>query len=319
MAYAVQARQPKRLRLRVRQVRDRLLAGLEAGGTKVLCALSDLRGRIVRDVRIATTTPDETFSEIAAFFRTLPDGSGIVGCGVASFGPLELDPASPRYGSVTDTPKSGWRGVALLDRLAAIMPVPTLIDTDVNCAALAEGREDGAAEGLERFCYITVGTGIGVGIVDRGAIRLGMAHAEAGHMRVGRAPGDTFDGICPLHSDCVEGLACGPAIAARWNMPAEALPANHTAWAHEAWYIAALCANLTYTLRPQRIVIGGGVLGHAALYNQVRRAFVDLTAGYALDRWSSNPATYLAAPAFVDPSPGLVGALMLAAEAAHAA
>lgn len=296
----------------------RLLAAIEAGGTKILCALRDGQGRIGPSVRIATTTPDATFAAIEQFFREHAAAGQIAGCGIASFGPLDLDPASASYGSLTTTPKPGWADVPMLERMARILPVPTRIDTDVNCAALAEGSGDGAAAGLQRYCYMTVGTGIGVGIVDQGSVRGGTGHAEAGHIRLGKAPEDSFGGICPSHGDCVEGLACGPAMRARWGVPAETLPDRHPAWEIEAWYIAAICANLTYTVRPQRIVIGGGVLGHGRLYSLVRSKFADLMAGYALDRWSADPDSYLVKPAFEDPSPGLLGAFMLAAEAADA-
>lgn len=297
---------------------QRYLAAIEAGGTKILCALADAAGRIGSATRIATTTPDETFGAMAAFFAGQPRDIHIEGCGIASFGPLDLDPSSHRYGSLTTTPKAGWQGVAMLSRIREMLGVPTRIDTDVNCAALAEGLASGAAAGLDRFCYITVGTGIGVGIVDRGKTMSKVGHAEAGHIRVGTAPGDTFVGTCPSHGDCVEGLACGPALQRRWGRPAEELPASHVAWEHEAWYIAALCANLSYSLRPQRIVIGGGVMGNPALPGQIRRAFAAITAGYALDRWSADPENYIVPPSFTDPSSGLVGALLLAREAADA-
>lgn len=297
---------------------DSLFAGIEAGGTKVLCAVANNRGEILMDVRIPTTTPDQTFAQVAAFFAAQEAKVGAIkGCGIASFGPLDLDQDSESYGHLTTTPKLGWKGVDMLGRLTAILPVPTLIDTDVNCAALAEGMS-GAATGLERFCYMTVGTGIGVGIIDVGRATGGAGHPEVGHIRVARAPGDGFAGICPSHGDCVEGLACGPAMKARWHASAEDLPSDHVAWEYEAHYIASICLSLTYITRPQRIIIGGGVLERSSLYAGIRSAFVKLTAGYALDSWAKQVETYLSAPGLSQPSPGLVGALAMARKASDA-
>lgn len=287
--------------------------GIEAGGTKVLCAIADGKGTILADCRIDTTSPDKTFDQIAAFLaRENASPETIAASGIASFGPLDLAKDSSTYGYLTTTPKLGWQGADVLGRLLSILPVPCAIDTDVNCAARGEGQR-GAAIGLERFCYITVGTGIGVGIIGL-ADAAGTGHAEAGHVRLGRAAGDDFAGICPSHGDCIEGLACGPAMRARWGVAAEDLPQGHVGWAYEAHYIAALCISLTYIVRPQRIVIGGGVLERAGLLADIRTKFAALSNGYATDRWSRDPETYLAAPMLVSTSPGLVGALALAAD-----
>lgn len=289
-----------------------LLAGIEAGGTKILCAVADHAGTILAQTRLQTALPAQNFSEISRFFEAQAARHGpIVAGGVASFGPLDLDRQSDRFGALAATPKPGWSEFNLLRATAEAIGAPTGIDTDVNCAALAELKH-GAGRGLERLCYVTIGTGVGVGIVERGVTHQGVGHPEAGHIRVSRAPSDHFAGICPVHGDCLEGLASGPALAARWGTPAEQLPPDHAAWPMEAHYIASLCLTLAYTVRPQRIILGGGVMEQSYLLPVVRLAFAALAAGYALDRHSSDPATYLCRPQLVDPSPGLVGAFELA-------
>ncbi|MBV8972244.1 MAG: ROK family protein [Sphingomonadaceae bacterium] len=280
-----------------------MLAAVEAGGTKFLCALVRDTVTIAR-MRIVTADPDATFAAVAAFFA---DRLGpIAAAGVASFGPIDLDPASPGYGRLTTTPKPGWSGVDLLGRVRAIVGAPVAVDTDVNAAAVAEARA-GGIDG--RLAYVTVGTGIGVGVAERGRPLPG-AHAEGGHIRVPRAPDDAFAGTCPWHGDCLEGLAAGPALAMRWGVPAEALAADHPAWAVEAHYLAALCLSLTYLIRPERIVLGGGVAAMPGLHDRVRARFAALAAGYALDRHSARPAAYIVPPRLADA--GLHGALLLA-------
>jgi fructokinase len=288
------------------------IAAIEAGGTKVLCALANLDGQVLAQTRIPTHTPDETFAAIQTFYDQRRETFGpIAAGGVASFGPLDLDRESEGYGHLTTTPKPGWSGVDMRGRIAAILAAPTSIDTDVSCAGVAEGLY-GAGRGLGRFCYVTVGTGIGVGVIEQGRALGGVGHPEAGHLRVARALGDDFKGICPYHNDCLEGLACGPAIAARWGRDGETLPDTHPAWAVEAHYLAVLCANLTYTLRPERIILGGGVMARPGFHAFVRTAFVDLCGYYALDRCSADPNSFICAPMAEDPSPGLLGALELA-------
>lgn len=293
-------------------------AAIEAGGTKFLCAIADDRGNFVEQRRIATMDPASTFAEIDDFFHNAPvPVARLQGAGIASFGPLDLDRSSPDFGALTTTPKPGWASVNMREAIAAILRCPTEIETDVNCAALAEGLY-GAAVGLSRFCYMTVGTGIGVGIVENGKILAGAGHPEVGHIRVPHAPGDEFKGTCLFHGDCAEGLASGPAMKARWLKSAEDLPEDHVAWTYEAHYIAAICVNLTYALRPQRIILGGGVMERSSLYGPVCDAFARLLAGYALDRYCQDAPRFLAAPALTSPSPGLVGALELARRASEA-
>lgn len=289
-----------------------LFAPIEAGGTKFLCAVASADGRVLAQERIATSAPDETFAAVAAFYDRQREMLGpiLIG-GVASFGPLDLDRGSPKYGRLTSTPKPGWSGVDVRGRVANVVRAPVVIDTDVNCAGLAEARY-GAGQGLDRLCYVTVGTGIGIGVIEQGRPMGGVGHSEAGHIRVSRALGDDFAGSCPFHADCLEGLACGPAIAERWGQSAEELGEGHPAWAMQAHYLASLCVNLTYLLRPERIIVGGGVMAHPALHDAVRVRFAELSANYALDRCSADPATFICPPAAQEPSAGLLGALALA-------
>jgi len=289
-----------------------VFAAIEAGGTKFLCAVASADGHVLAQQRIATVAPDETFAAVASFYDRQREILGpVAAAGVASFGPLDLDHASSSLGRLTTTPKPGWSGVDMRGRVAAIVRAPVVIDTDVNCAGLAEARY-GAGQGLDRLCYVTVGTGIGIGVIEHGRPMGGVGHSEAGHMRVAPAAGDDFAGTCPFHGDCLEGLACGPAIAARWGKPAEELGEDHPAWVMQAHYLAALSVNLTYLLRPERIILGGGVMAHPALHDAVRARFAALAAGYALDRCSADPATFICPPAAQEPSAGLLGAIALA-------
>ena len=288
-----------------------LLGGIEAGGTKFLCAVADRDGTILAETRIATTSPAETLGTTSAFFREAQRVHGDLSAfSIGSFGPLSLNPLSADYGSITSTPKPGWENVDLLGHLRRMTDAPMTLDTDVNCAAVGE-RLFGSGQGLDSFCYVTIGTGIGVGLLIGGAPHGGANHPEAGHIMVPRAPGDdAFEGICPFHGDCLEGLASGPAMRARWGVPAERLPADHPAWDMEADYIAALCATLTYVVRPDRIIVGGGVM-QPQMYPRVRSALVAKLAGYDASMRAIDMDQYVAAPT-AGASAGLTGALALA-------
>ncbi|ANM32164.1 hypothetical protein ABI59_09015 [Acidobacteria bacterium Mor1] len=295
-----------------------MVAGIEAGGTKFICAVADGEGAVLELARIATRTPEETFRDVRDFFAGASAAHGpVAGAGVASFGPLDLRPGSPNYGHLTTTPKPGWQGFDIGGAVRETLGAPVRIDTDVNCAARAEGMA-GAARGLSHFAYMTVGTGIGVGVFSAGDSVRGAGHTEIGHMRVPRAAGDErFPGVCPYHGDCVEGLASGPAMAERWGSPAEELPDDHDGWRIEAFYIGTLCANLTFALRPERIILGGGVFQRASLYERVRTAYRAAAAGYALSEIEQDTESFLASPGLTQEPPGLVGALLLGKRAAE--
>jgi fructokinase len=288
-----------------------ILGAIEAGGTKFLCAISDRDGTTLMQIRIPTTTPEETLGAATAFFAQASDQYGTLAAfSIGSFGPLSLNPVAIDYGCITSTPKTGWQNVDLLAHFRETIAAPTALDTDVNCAAVGE-RLFGSGQGLDTFCYVTVGTGIGVGVLINGTPHGGANHPEAGHIKLPRASGDDqFAGICPYHGDCLEGLAAGPAMHARWGVPAETLPSSHPAWDIEADYLAGLCATLTYTVRPDRIIIGGGVM-QPPMYDRVRRALTAKLAGYDASMRTIDMADYVAAPT-AGSSAGLTGALALA-------
>lgn len=257
-----------------------LVAGVELGGTKVVCLLASGPEDIREQVRIATTTPEETLPAIAAVLERWRAGPGFSALGLASFGPLELDDRSPRFGQIVATTKPGWSGAALT-ALGEGLGVPMAIDTDVNGAALAEGRW-GAAQGLRSYAYVTVGTGIGVGSIIDGRPVRGLGHSEAGHLRVGRLKGDDWPGVCSYHGDCVEGLASGPAVAARAGRPGGELESDDPAWDMVVHALGGLMHNLVLTTAPERILIGGGVAdGQGWLFPRLRAALIDSLAGYA--------------------------------------
>ncbi|WP_428152402.1 ROK family protein [Brevundimonas sp.] len=257
-----------------------LIAGIELGGTKCVCVLGTGPEDIRAEARIKTTTPVETLDAIDAVMRRWQDKHGFQAVGVASFGPLQLDPASRDHGRIVSTPKPGWSGADVLGR-ARRWGRPVGFDTDVNAAAFAEGRW-GAAQGLWSFAYVTVGTGIGVGAVVQGRSIRGLGHVEAGHLRVRRMPGSTFAGACPFHGDCVEGVASGPAIAARSGFPAEQLTRNDPAWDEVVHALAGLFHNMVLTQAPERILMGGGLgMGQGHLLPRIRLALVESLAGYA--------------------------------------
>lgn len=282
-----------------------LFGAVEIGGTKVDMAVGTSPDELT-PARVATTTPDETLGAVIGFFADLEPAA----VGIASFGPLDLDPASPHYGTMTATPKEGWSGTPILPTLATAINAPIGLDTDVNGAALGEGRW-GAAQGMSRFAYMTVGTGIGVGVVVDGTLLTGHTHPEAGHMIVGRLDGDPYSGNCPFHGDCLEGLASGPALEARFGEP--------STWAGDdrvldlaADYVARGLRNLLYAAAPERIVIGGGVSKLPGFHERVRHTLGQLLAGYPGE---PDLELLVSRPGLGDLS-GLAGALVLA-ERAH--
>ncbi len=255
---------------------------VEAGGTKIVCLIGSAPEDVRGEVRIPTGAPEPTLAAVVDFFRTaLAAGQPIAAIGVGSFGPLELRPDQPTYGRILQTPKAGWSGVDVVGPLRAGLGLPVGLETDVNAAALAEGRW-GAARGGRSFVYVTVGTGIGGGAVVDGRLLRGLGHPEMGHLALPRLPGDDFDGTCRYHRDCWEGFACGPALAARFGRPPEELTGETLAAALrlEATYLALGLRALVYTLAPERIVLGGGVAELPGLLEAVRDELRRSLAGY---------------------------------------
>ena len=252
------------------------IGALEAGGTKMVLGVFDEEGHLLEDTKLPTRTPAQTMPEIISFFRE----KGIEKLGIGTFGPVDLREESPTYGSITSTPKLDWRDYPLLKTLQEGLGVPCVIDTDVNAAALAECRL-GAARGCENAVYVTVGTGIGAGICVGGKPVHGLMHPEVGHMLLRPHPLDPMpQGICPYHESCLEGLASGPAIAKRAGASAETLPEDSPAFTLESNYLAQMCVNLIMTLSPEKIVLGGGVMGRESLLDRIRKETVRLLGGY---------------------------------------
>ncbi|MFW6368756.1 MAG: ROK family protein, partial [Spirochaetota bacterium] len=285
---------------------------IEAGGTKFICAVARSHDEVLEQTRIDTTGPEHTISQCLEFFRSAFSRTGPPrSFGIASFGALDPDRNSPTYGYITETPKTAWRHTDLVGPFAEEFHVPVGFDTDVNAAALAEHRW-GAVSGSS-LVYFTVGTGIGAGAVSDGTLVHGMVHPEMGHIRPARAPGDTdFEGICAYHGDCLEGLAAGPAVEARWGASAEQLPETHRAWDIEAFYLAQAVVVATATLSPHVVVLGGGVMKVPGLIEKVRVAASRQMAGYFPPVWKTGDLTsYVRLPALGDAS-GASGAVALA-------
>jgi fructokinase len=278
-----------------RQQHVDLYGGIEGGGTKFVCAYGTGPGDIRDEIRYPTSTPEDAIDRAIEFFRGV---DGLRAVGIASFGPLDPNPKSVTWGYVTTTPKPGWAHTDFAGRIQRALGLPVGFDTDVNAAALAEYRW-GAARGLDSCLYLTVGTGIGGGAVIGGQMIHGMMHPEMGHVRIPHdREADPYPGFCTYHGDCLEGLACGPAMEARWGVRAETLPSDHPAWELEAHYLALGLIAYIVTLSPERIILGGGVMEQPALFPMVRRKVQALLNGYiqvpaiteGIDRYIVSPA-----------------------------
>ena len=283
--------------------------GIETGGTKWECAVGAGPDDLRAAETVPTTTPEETINRVVAFFER--EGP-VTGIGIGSFGPVDQKPGSPTWGHITSTPKPGWAYTDVGPEIRRRLSVPVAFDTDVNAAALGEHRW-GAAQGLETFCYITVGTGIGGGGIAGGKLLHGLLHPEFGHMRIPHdRERDRFNGACPYHGDCWEGLASGRAIEARWGRPAVALDGEEAVWALEAHYLALGLVSVICVLSPERILLGGGVMNRAGLLPLIHREVRVLLNGYletaavgdGIDEYITRPA--------LGPRAGVLGAIALA-------
>ena len=291
-----------------------LYGGIEGGGTKFVCAVGTGPGDIIEEIRYPTGSPDESIGKAIDFFRKF---DGLRAVGIACFGPLDANPKSPTFGYVTTTPKPGWAHTEFGGAVGRALGVPVGFDTDVNAAALAEHRW-GAAQGLDSCLYLTVGTGIGGGAIVEGKMIHGLMHPEMGHLRVPHDfEKDPFEGQCPYHGDCLEGLACGPAIEARWGRRAETLPPDHPAWALEAHYLGLGLNNYIVTLSPQRIILGGGVMDQAGLFPMIRDEVRTLLHGYIQSPMiTSNNNVYIVPPQLKNQA-GVLGGIALAIDAGN--
>ena len=282
--------------------------GIEAGGSKWECAVGNGPADLRATETVPSTTPEETIGRVVAFFEREGPVEAI---GIGSFGPVDLKPSSPTWGHITTTPKPGWMHTDVGQEIRRRLSVPVAFDTDVNAAALGEHRW-GAAQGLDSFCYITVGTGIGGGGMVGGKLLHGLVHPEFGHMRIPHdRDADPFPGVCPYHRDCWEGLASGRAVEARWGRPATEL-ADEAVWALEARYLALGLVCVICVLSPERIVIGGGVMLQPELMPLVQREVTGLMNGYLAETAMSNGiAGYITLPALGSQA-GVLGAIALA-------
>ncbi|MES2708291.1 MAG: ROK family protein [Verrucomicrobiota bacterium] len=292
-----------------------LFGAIEAGGTKFVLGIGTGPEAMRDTVRLPTTTPAETLAAVVAWFQQAESRHGkMAAIGVGTFGPAGVHRGAGDYGFITTTPKPFWENTDVLGALRAAFPVPMGFDTDVNAAALGEWRW-GAGQGCGSVLYLTVGTGIGGGALVNGRPVHGLLHPEMGHIRLPRAPGDTFAGACPWHGDCLEGMASGPALIGRWGPQAAELPPGHEAWEMEAHYLACACVNFLMTLSPQRCILGGGVMGNEHLLPLVRARCAAL-----VNRYLAHPVlaggmeNWLVAPGLGTQS-GLLGSLALAEEA----
>lgn len=293
-----------------------LYGGIEGGGTKFVCAIGTGPGDIRAEARFPTTTPAETLSQAIKFFQQQEKEFGkLAAIGVASFGPVDPDPASPTYGYILPTPKAGWSNTDVVGTLQKALNIPVGFDTDVNGAALSEARW-GAAIGCDPVLYITIGTGIGGGALINGQLLHGLLHPEMGHIKIPHnLTEDPFIGSCPFHADCFEGLAAGPAMEKRWGQKAETLPVDHPAWNLEAQYIALALTSYILTLSPQKIVIGGGVAQQAHMMPLIHKKVQQILNGYVQsDLVGKNIADFIVLPGLGGQA-GVLGAIALAEKA----
>ncbi len=287
---------------------DRLFGALEAGGTKMVCAIGHDNGEILDQISIPTTTPDETMPEIIGYFID----KGISALGIGCFGPIDIKKESDTWGYILDTPKLSWRHFDIVGSCKSALNVPVGFDTDVNGSLLGEVTY-GSSRGLSDVVYITIGTGIGAGIMSGGQLVHGMLHSEAGHMYVAPHPDDNYRGKCPYHGTCFEGMAAGPAIEERWGKPAKDLAGRPEVWELEAYYIAWAITSLIMTLSPKKFILGGGVMHQEQLFPLIRQKVTDNIAGYINTPELKDMDNYIA-PASLNDDQGIMGAIKLAVD-----
>ena len=286
-----------------------LIGALEAGGTKMVCAVGKEDGSVLEQVSIPTTTPEETIPQILDYFKSKEIGA----LGVAAFGPVDVKPASPTYGFILNTPKIPWRNCDLLGQLKRELAIPIGLDTDVNGSCLGE-MTYGCARGLENVIYITIGTGVGVGVCCGGKLVHGMLHPEGGHILLSRHPKDPKGGICPNHPNCLEGFACGPSIEARWGKKAAELADEPLVWEIESYYIAQALVDFIMILSPQKIILGGGVMHQEQLFPLIRRQVKEMVGGYLSTPELEDLEHYIV-PASLGGGQGIMGCIKLGLDA----
>ena len=287
-----------------------LIGGIEAGGTKMVCAVGDESGKVMDRVSFPTRQPEETFRDLIDYFK----GRDIQALGVGCFGPLDLNKDSKTYGYITKTPKKGGEYCDVVGTLKNALNVPVGFDTDVNGAVLGEVTW-GAAKGAESAIYITVGTGVGVGVYVNGGLLHGLVHPEAGHMLLGRHPEDEYVSCCPYHKNCMEGLASGTAVSGRWGKKGVELADRDEVWELEAFYIGQAIANYVLAYSPQKIILWGGVMHQEKLFDMVRREAKNMLNGYIPHDMILNSMEEYIVPPALGEDPGIMGAIKLGLDA----
>jgi fructokinase len=283
-----------------------LFGALEAGGTKMVCAIGDAEGNIISQHSIPTRSPKDTISEVIDLFKD----KEIQALGIGAFGPVDVNKDSATYGHILDTPKLEWRNFNLVGNIQKELNVPIGLDTDVNSSCLGE-MTFGCAKGLDSVLYLTIGTGIGAGISINGKLLHGMLHPEAGHILLSPHPSDSFEGNCPYHKTCFEGMASGPAIEKRWGMNAKELETQDEVWELEAYYIAQALVNNILTLAPRKIILGGGVMHQKQLFPLIRNKVHTLMKGYINTREFNDLDNYIV-PSALNDNQGILGCIQLA-------
>ena len=282
------------------------LGALEAGGTKMVCAVGNEKGEIFEQISIPTETPALTMPALTEYFRK----NKIEALGIGCFGPVDLDKSSETYGYITSTPKLAWADYNIVGAFEDALGCPIGFDTDVNGSVLGEVTF-GQAKGKKCVVYVTIGTGVGAGIYIDGRLLHGMLHPEAGHVLIQKRSTDVFEGKCPYHKNCLEGLAAGPAIEARWGKKATLLQDDTQVWDLEAYYIAQALANYILTLSPDMIILGGGVMHQEQLFPLIRSYVKELLNGYIRTKELAQPESYIV-PASLKDNQGIMGCLELA-------
>ncbi|WP_300773130.1 ROK family protein [uncultured Acetatifactor sp.] len=287
-----------------------LIGGIEAGGTKMVCAVGDENGVVKDRTSFPTRQPEETFADMIAYYRNWD----IQALGIGCFGPLDLNRQSRTYGYITKTPKPGWGNCDIVGAFKDALGVPVGFDTDVNGAVLGEVTW-GAAKGLDSAIYITIGTGVGVGVYVNGGLLHGLVHPEGGHILLIRHPKDTYEGKCPFHKNCVEGLAAGPSIEARWGKKAAELADRDEVWEMEAYYIAQAITDYILSYSPQKIILWGGVMHQEKLFGMVRKEVLNLLNGYVAHETITEHIDQYIVPPTLGEDPGIMGAIKLGLDA----
>lgn len=282
------------------------LGALETGGTKMVCAIGNENGEILEQVSIPTTTPEETMPKVIDYFKD----KNIEALGIACFGPIDLHRDSKTYGYITSTPKPGWANYPIVQTMQEALNVPVGFDTDVNGSLIGE-MTWGCAQGLTDAIYITIGTGIGGGVMTNGKLLHGMLHPELGHMMLAKHQDDPYKGKCPFHNNCFEGLASGPAIEERWGKPGKELTDQEDVWELESYYIAQALTALIMSLSPQKIILGGGVMHQESLFPLIRKKTSEMINGYLKTKELEDMDSYIV-PASLHDDQGIMGCLKLA-------